>query len=47
MARILTDLGFESVIHGERDLAWGFACVGFAPAPADLQAPPPLALVQS
>jgi SAM-dependent methyltransferase len=47
MAQILTDLGFESVIHGERDLAWGFACVGFAPTPADLQAPPPLALVQS
>lgn len=32
MARIVVDLGFVDVIHGERDLAWGFACVGFKPA---------------
>jgi SAM-dependent methyltransferase len=31
MAEILTDLGFVDVIHGERDLAWSFATVGFAP----------------
>lgn len=31
MAWILRDLGLVSVIHGERDLAWGFAVVGFAP----------------
>jgi hypothetical protein len=29
MARIVADLGFVDVIHGERDLAWGFAVVGF------------------
>jgi SAM-dependent methyltransferase len=29
MARIVADLGFVNVIHGERDLAWGFAVVGF------------------
>lgn len=29
MAKIMTDLGFVDVIHGERDLAWGFATVGF------------------
>lgn len=29
MARLVTDLGFEQVIHSERDLAWGFAVVGF------------------
>lgn len=29
MAKILTDLGFVDVIHSERDLAWGFCCVGF------------------
>lgn len=28
MAKILSDLGFVNVIHGERDLAWGFATVG-------------------
>lgn len=28
MAEILTDLGFENVIHSLRDLAWGFAVVG-------------------
>lgn len=28
MARILVDLGFIDVIHGERDLAWSFAVVG-------------------
>ena len=31
MAEILRDLGFVDVIHGERDLAWSFACVGFKP----------------
>lgn len=31
MAQILRDLGFVDVIHSERDLAWSFACVGFAP----------------
>jgi SAM-dependent methyltransferase len=29
MAQIVSDLGFVNVIHGERDLAWGFAVVGF------------------
>ena len=29
MARILRDIGLVNVIHGERDLAWGFAAVGF------------------
>lgn len=29
MAQILSDLGYRNVIHGERDLAWGFAVVGF------------------
>lgn len=29
MAEIVRDLGFVNVIHGERDLAWGFAVVGF------------------
>jgi SAM-dependent methyltransferase len=29
MAQIVEDLGFGDVIHGERDLAWSFACVGF------------------
>lgn len=28
-AKMLTDLGFKDVIYGKRDLAWGFACVGF------------------
>ena len=30
MARLVEDLGFVDVIHSERDLAWGFAVVGFA-----------------
>lgn len=29
MAEILRDLGFFGVIHGDRDLAWSFAVVGF------------------
>lgn len=29
MAALLVDLGFVGVIHGERDLAWSFATVGF------------------
>lgn len=29
MAQIVRDLGFVNVIHGERDLAWSFAVVGF------------------
>jgi SAM-dependent methyltransferase len=29
MARLLADLGLVNVIHSERDLAWGFAAVGF------------------
>jgi hypothetical protein len=32
MAAILQDLGFVDVIHSERDLAWGFAVVGFNPS---------------
>jgi len=31
MAQILRDLGYVDVIHGERDLAWSFATIGFAP----------------
>lgn len=31
MARILRDLGFVNVLHGERDLCWSFACVGWKP----------------
>lgn len=31
MAEILRDLGFAAVIHGERDLAWSFAVVGWNP----------------
>lgn len=31
IAQMLTDLGFEDVIHGERDLAWGFAVAGRMP----------------
>lgn len=31
MAQILADLGFRDVLHGERDLAWSFACVGWKP----------------
>lgn len=30
-AQMLEDLGFVNVIHSERDFAWSFACVGFAP----------------
>lgn len=29
MAKIMRDLGFRSIIHSERDLAWSFACLGF------------------
>jgi SAM-dependent methyltransferase len=29
MAEIVRDLGFDSVIHSERDLAWSFSVVGF------------------
>jgi SAM-dependent methyltransferase len=29
MVKIIKDLGFDNVIHSERDLAWGFAVVGF------------------
>lgn len=29
VAEMLRDLGFVDVIHGERDLAWSFAVVGF------------------
>ena len=29
VAKMLEDLGFTNVIHGERDLAWGFSVVGF------------------
>lgn len=32
MARLVTDLGFERVIHSERDLAWSFSVVGFKAA---------------
>ena len=28
-AEMLKDIGFVNVLHSERDLAWGFACVGF------------------
>lgn len=28
-AEMLSDLGFRNVMHGERDLAWSFAVVGF------------------
>jgi SAM-dependent methyltransferase len=31
MADMLRDLGFVDVIHGERDLVWSFAVVGFKP----------------
>jgi SAM-dependent methyltransferase len=31
MVRIFRDLGFENVISSERDFAWSFAVVGFAP----------------
>lgn len=29
MAKIVKDLGFDNVMHSERDLAWGFSVVGF------------------
>lgn len=29
VAQMLRDLGFTDVMHGERDMAWGFAVVGF------------------
>jgi SAM-dependent methyltransferase len=29
MAALLTDIGFVDVLHGERDLAWSFAAVGW------------------
>lgn len=29
MSTLLEDLGFVNVIHGERDLAWSFAVVGY------------------
>lgn len=31
MAQIVRDLGFVNVLHSERDLAWSFAVIGFAP----------------
>ena len=31
MARTLTALGFQNVIHSERDMAWSFSVVGFTP----------------
>ena len=31
MAQMLRDLGFADVLHGERDLAWSFAVVGWKP----------------
>lgn len=31
VADMLRDLGFVNVLHGERDLAWSFAVVGFKP----------------
>ncbi len=34
MAAILTDLGLEDVLHSDRDMAWGFAVVGFNPRAA-------------
>lgn len=33
IAAMVRDLGFVDVIHSERDLAWSFAVVGFAPKP--------------
>lgn len=29
VAKMLEDIGFRDVIHGERDLAWSFSVVGF------------------
>lgn len=31
MTQLVSDLGFDNVIHSERDLAWSFAVVAFAP----------------
>ena len=31
MVDLVTDIGFENVLHSERDLAWSFAVVGFKP----------------
>lgn len=31
MAQILKDIGYVSVLHSERDLAWSFSVVGFKP----------------
>lgn len=31
MACMLIDLGFDNVIHSERDMAWSFSAVGFTP----------------
>lgn len=31
VVRMLRALGFENVVHSERDLAWSFAVVGFQP----------------
>lgn len=31
MAKVLKDLGFLDVIHGDRDLAWSYAVVGWTP----------------
>jgi len=30
MAKIVADLGFQNVVHSERDIAWSFSVVGFA-----------------
>ncbi len=34
-AQMLRDLGFVDVLHGERDLYWSFACVGFNGKPQE------------
>jgi SAM-dependent methyltransferase len=31
MAQLVCDVGFQNVIHSERDLAWSFSVVGFVP----------------
>lgn len=31
VAQMMRDLGFVNVMHSERDLAWSFSCVGWAP----------------
>lgn len=36
MAQMVRDLGFQNVIHSERDLAWSFAVVGWKPAAGGL-----------